>query len=86
MKVSEQQQADYLVRALDKAAAEWPWLERLFIWNLDYSRIVGPSSNFYWFSLVNANGMPRKAYTVLSGRAGLIGLYLPLVVRAHPSN
>jgi hypothetical protein len=83
MKVTEQQQADHLVRALDKAASEWPWLERLFVWNLDYSRIMAPSSHFTWFSLVNANGSPRKAFTALNVRSGLPRVYLPMIMRGY---
>lgn len=51
MKVSQQQQADYLRRALQKARTEWPWLQIAFIWNLDFNKYYPPTSEKYWFSI-----------------------------------
>ena len=36
MLVTEQQQADYLVRAFQYADANWPWMGPMFVWNLDF--------------------------------------------------
>jgi len=36
MLVTEQQQADYLVRAFQYADAHWPWMGPMFVWNLDF--------------------------------------------------
>jgi hypothetical protein len=46
------------------------------------SRILGPESNFHWFSLVNADGSPRQALMALNARSGLPRVYLPMVMRA----
>jgi hypothetical protein len=35
--VSEQQQADYLVRAFDLAERSWPWMEAMFVFNMDFA-------------------------------------------------
>ncbi len=36
MQVTQQQQADYTVRAFQYADQNWPWMGPMFIWNLDY--------------------------------------------------
>jgi hypothetical protein len=36
MEVTQQQQADYLVRAFQYADANWPWMGPMFVWNLDF--------------------------------------------------
>lgn len=51
MKVSEQEQAQYLTRALQKASTDWPWLQLAFVWNLDFSRYYPATSEKYWFSV-----------------------------------
>jgi hypothetical protein len=49
-KVSERQQAAYLARAMDKVRIEWPWVEAMFLWNLDYDRFLPDWDQMYWFS------------------------------------
>ena len=34
LRVSEEEQSRYLVTAFEQAAQEWPWLERIAVWNL----------------------------------------------------
>jgi hypothetical protein len=36
--VSERRQAQYIGRAYAYAERHWPWMEAMFLWNLDYSR------------------------------------------------
>jgi hypothetical protein len=50
-KVSDEQQIQYVARAFRKAETEWPWLDLIAIWNLDFDRHYPPTSNFYWYSL-----------------------------------
>lgn len=60
--VTPQQQADYLVRTYERAAAEWPWLQLLAVWNL------GGEAHPEWggFSLFTPEGTPRPAYYALA--------------------
>ena len=64
MKVSAEQQGDYLVRGLRYASANWPWLQGLMMFNLDHSAAPwhGPETSMYWFSLLNPDYSPRYAY------------------------
>ena len=55
-KVSERQQALYLARAIDKARTEWPWVEAIFLWNLDYDRFLPETDPKYWFSFGQSYG------------------------------
>lgn len=50
-KVSKQQQVEYLTRAFQKAEQEWPWLDAMIIWNLDFYRYYSRTSAFYWYSI-----------------------------------
>lgn len=36
IEVTEEQQADYIVRAFQYADENWPWMHGLFLWNLDW--------------------------------------------------
>jgi polysaccharide biosynthesis protein PslG len=77
--VSPELQADYLKRAFWYAEANWPWMERMFVFNHDLSTAMwcGPEENGYmgscypestsmhWFSILNPDRSPRPAYTAL---------------------
>jgi polysaccharide biosynthesis protein PslG len=60
--VSPEQQADYVVGALQRARREWPWLQLVAIWNLDGALQSSPWSGY---SLLDATGQPRPAYAAL---------------------
>jgi hypothetical protein len=59
--VSEQQQAEYLVRAFELAPERWPWLEMLAVWKLQ----TGAESEWEGFNLLDAAREPRAAYRAL---------------------
>jgi hypothetical protein len=63
--VSEQQKAEYLVRAYQYAAANWqPWIGVMFtiyICNPDWT----PADEQYWWCVTNPDGTPRPAFTAL---------------------
>jgi GH35 family endo-1,4-beta-xylanase len=59
--VSEDEQATYLVQALEQRLAEWPWIELMTIWNIDSD----PASVWRGYSIVDAAGQPRPAYNAL---------------------
>ncbi len=52
-KVSAEQQAQYLARAFQKAREEWPWMDLMTVWNLDFSRFYPLTSTFYWYSIAD---------------------------------
>jgi Tol biopolymer transport system component len=65
--VTEEQQAEYLVRAYKKAHEEWPWVKAIFLFNLDFS--IAPwyqaSEPMRWYAILNPDRTPRPAYTRL---------------------
>ncbi len=63
--VSEEQQAEYLVRAFEIARTRWPWVTGMFVWNLNFSTIVGPEDEKGPWSVLNSDWSPRPAYRAL---------------------
>ncbi len=63
--VSEQEQAQYLVRAFEIARTQWPWVTGMFVWNLNFSTIVGPEDEKGPWSVLNPDWSPRPAYEAL---------------------
>jgi hypothetical protein len=63
-RVSLQTQADYLVRAFRYAHTYWPWMDVMFVWNMDYNLV--PWNEFCdpkgWFAVLNHDSTPRQAY------------------------
>ncbi len=63
--ISEQQQADYLVRAFSHAKANYPWLGMIAVWNLNFQAVVGMSDEKWGWGVVRGDFTPRPAYTAL---------------------
>ncbi len=63
--VDQAQQARYLVRAFEKTRAEWPWVQALFLFNLDFSSVpwYTAAEPMRWYSILNPDRTPRPAYT-----------------------
>lgn len=63
--VTEQQKADYLVRAYDWAVQHWtPWMGpmiTIFMCNADWT----PDDEQYWWCINEPDGAPRPAFTAL---------------------
>jgi len=59
--VSEQQQADYIVRAFE-IGAERPWVGPMFLWNLNISLVYGATRPESAYSLFRPDGSYRPAY------------------------
>ncbi len=57
--VTPQQQAQYLVDALEMVRRRWPWVELVTVWNLSIPAADDP---FAGYSLLDADGQPRPAY------------------------
>ncbi|HEV2125564.1 MAG TPA: hypothetical protein VGW38_22660, partial [Chloroflexota bacterium] len=73
MKVSAQQQAEYLAGAYRYAEQYWSWMGPMFVFNLDYSTaqwcggLCYPRTDaIYWFSVLNQDRTPRPAYNALA--------------------
>jgi hypothetical protein len=72
--VTRGQQARYIVRAFDYAKVYWPWMDVMFLWNLDYSRypeeeraLCPNCDSMGWFSILDPDGSPRRSYEWLQG-------------------
>lgn len=63
-RVPAQVQADYLVRAFRYARTYWPWMQVMFVWNMDYDLV--PWNDYCdqksWFAVLNHDGTPRPAF------------------------
>lgn len=62
---SEQDQADYLVRAYQIGKWEWPWVGVMFVWNLNFAVVVEPSDEKGPWSVLNPDWSPRPSYDAL---------------------
>jgi hypothetical protein len=60
--ITEDQQAQYLVRAYDWAKQNWPWVGVLFLWNLNFSTVSPPTDEKTPWSIIYADYSPRPAY------------------------
>jgi hypothetical protein len=63
--VSEQQQAEYIVRAFEIAKQEWPWMGIMFLWNLQFSTMLDPSDHKGHWSVLNSDWSHRPAYDAI---------------------
>jgi hypothetical protein len=66
MKVSPEQQADYVVRSYRYAQKHWPWMRGMLLSNLDASTSpyhTGPEDGLPWFAILNADYSPRPAWS-----------------------
>lgn len=64
---NEEQQAEYLVRAITIAREKWPWLGALFVWNLNYAaspNIANTDEKYAW-SVVRGDWSRRPAFIAL---------------------
>ena len=59
---SEEQRAAYIVRALQIAEREWPWLEAMFLWNLNFAVVRGNHHEQGAFGILYDDWTPRPAY------------------------
>ena len=64
LQVSEEEQSRNLVKAFEQAIQEWPWLERIAVWNLSAGLPVGDERRGY--SILAGDGTPKPAYGALA--------------------
>jgi len=65
MKVSPEQQAQYVVRSYKYAQKNWPWMRGMLLSNLDASTSPyhqGPEDGLPWFAILNSDYSPRPAW------------------------
>lgn len=79
MRVSGQQQADYLVRAFEYAHRNWPWAGPMFVWNLNWNQMnwLPYCSHMRWFGLLRSDGTPTLAFQRLARMKHYRSNYLP---------
>jgi hypothetical protein len=79
LRVSGQQQADYLVGAFQYADQNWPWAGPTFVWNLNWNQMgwLGVCNHQRWFGLLKANGSPAPAIARLSAMPHRYSDYTP---------
>ncbi|MBN9390537.1 MAG: cellulase family glycosylhydrolase [Chloroflexi bacterium] len=63
--VSDQMQADYLVRAYQRAKADYPWMGVMAMWQLNFATVVGANDEKAPWGLINADWSLRPSYTAL---------------------
>jgi Tol biopolymer transport system component len=70
--VSEQLQAYYYRQLFLEAKDHWPWLQAIFLFNLDFSTVswYDAKQPMRWYSILEPDGSPRLAFTWLCGLAG----------------
>jgi hypothetical protein len=64
LQVTEEEQAVYLTEAFQKAGQEWPWLERMAVWNLSVG--LEPDDEKRGYGIVDDGYRPRPAYEALA--------------------
>ena len=64
---SEQQQAQYIVRAFAIGKNEWPWMGVMMLWNLNYQAIPGiaASDEKYSWGVLRPDFSSRPAYEAI---------------------
>ncbi len=64
--VSFEQQAEYIVGAMRLTEEQYPWVEAMFLWNLNFAilraRSGQPLHEQASFAILNADGSPRPAF------------------------
>ena len=69
-RVSEQSQAEYTVRGLQKARSDWPWAGPLCIWYFRQVGNISPERADYYFRMVDPDFTPRPLYNAIKAYAG----------------
>jgi polysaccharide biosynthesis protein PslG len=58
--VTNEQAANYLPQAFDRANQEWPWVGQLSYWHFTRFTIEEANRNWYWFRMVEADYSPES--------------------------
>jgi hypothetical protein len=81
LRVSGEQQGDYLIRAFEYAHLNWPWAGPTFVWNLNWNMLggMGRCNHMRWFSLLKSDGSPTTAYYRLQSMRRYTSDYVPKI-------
>ncbi len=71
LQVSEDEQSRYLLGAFEQASQEWPWLERIAVWNLSAGLTSDDERRGY--SILGDDATPKPAYEALAKMLGKQG-------------
>ncbi len=65
--ISEEQQADYTVRAIAYAREHWPWIGVMLLWNLNFATIqdIPTGHEMVGWSALRADWTPRPVYDAI---------------------
>ena len=65
--VTEAEQGKFLAKSYTKIQQEWPFVEAVFLFNLDFSTVFWyPAPEpMRWYAILNPDRTPRPAYTLL---------------------
>jgi hypothetical protein len=73
-RVSEEDQAEYTVRGIEYARANWPWAGVFNIWYFRQVGNIAPDRSDYYFRMVDVDFTPRLVYyRVQKAAAALLG-------------
>ncbi|HLT19146.1 MAG TPA: hypothetical protein VKZ96_06805, partial [Thermomicrobiales bacterium] len=64
--ITEEEQAQYLVRAFEIARTEWPWMTGMFVWNLNFAINLPPSNEKAPWGVLEPDWSPRPSYIALT--------------------
>ncbi len=62
---TEEEQAAFLTRAFEIARSEWPWVEAMYVWNLNFAVVVDPDDEKAPWAVLNSDWSPKPAYDAL---------------------
>jgi GH35 family endo-1,4-beta-xylanase len=83
--ISYEQQADYIVRAMQRTKEQYPWVGAMFLWNLNFAPLWAQNGNVYHeqasFSILNGDYSPRPAYWAIQQFIGQVRAEESLVSR-----
>lgn len=68
-RVTEQQQAEYTIEAIEAARAEWPWAGVFCIWYFRQDGHIPSDRADYYFRMVDVGFTPRLLYHAVKDRA-----------------
>jgi Tol biopolymer transport system component/GH35 family endo-1,4-beta-xylanase len=65
--VTQEQQAQYMAEAYAKVPRDWPFVQAMFLFNLDFSTVswYPAAEPMRWYAILNPDRTPRPAYTIL---------------------
>jgi polysaccharide biosynthesis protein PslG len=68
-RVTEEQQADYALRAIDIARRDWPWAGAFNFWYFRQVGDIAPDQADYYFRVVDVDFTPRRVYYAIKDAA-----------------